>query len=69
MALNEVTENRIRDLQHLCATNNGKQGVYFTVWDAAEKIELDLPSRNTKINITNELLTTLEKEHIAFKLN
>ena len=69
LALNEVTENRIRDLQHLCATNSGKQGVYFTVWDAAEKIELDLPSRNTKINITNELLTTLEKEHIAFKLN
>lgn len=69
LALEEVTENKIKDLQHLCITNGGKQSVHFTVWNAKEKIELDLPSRNTKIKITNELLTTLDKEKIAFKLN
>jgi len=69
LALNEVTETKIKDLQHLCVTNSGKQNVYFTIWNAKEKIELDLPSRNTKVKITNELLNTLEKEQIAFKLN
>ncbi len=67
--LEEVTEDRIRNLQHLCVTNAGKQNVHFTIWDAKEKIELNLPSRNTKVKITNELLTTLDKEHILFKLN
>jgi len=69
LALNEVTEDKIRDLQHLCVTNGGSQSVHFTVWNAKEKIELNLLSRNTKVKITNELLTTLEKEQIAFKLN
>ncbi len=69
LSLDEVTEDKIRGLQHLCVTNGGKQNVHFTIWDAKEKIELNLPSRNTKVKITNELLTTLEKEQIAFKLN
>ena len=69
LALEEVNEDTIRNLQHLCATNAGKQSVHFTIWNRKEKIELNLPSRNTKVNITNELLSALEKENIAFKLN
>ena len=67
--LNEINEDTIRNLQHLCATNAGKQSVHFTIWNRKEKIELNLPSRNTKVNITNELLSALEKENIGFKLN
>jgi len=65
----EVTENRINNLQQLLATNPGKQSLYFTIWDKKEKIELNLPSRTPKIKITNELLTKLEKEQVTFKLN
>jgi len=43
--------------------------LHFTIWDAKEKIEVSLPSRNTKIKISNELLTTLETQQINFKLN
>jgi len=68
--LNQVTENRVKDLQHIFTTNvSGKQNVHFTIWDEKEKIELNLPSRNTKIKVTNELLSTLEKEQVTFKLN
>ena len=67
--LDEINEDTIRNLQHLCATNAGKQSVHFTIWNRKEKIELNLPSRNTKVNITNELLSALEKENIGFKLN
>jgi DNA polymerase-3 subunit alpha len=65
----EVTENRIKDLQHLFVTNGGKHNVHFTIWDGKEKIELNLPSRNTKVKVSNELLSTLDKENISYKLN
>ncbi|WP_064965888.1 DNA polymerase III subunit alpha [Tenacibaculum ovolyticum] len=69
MSLKEVSENRIKDLQHLFATNRGSQGLHFTIWDTEEKIELSLPSRNTKIKISNEFLKTLDEQHINYKLN
>ncbi|MFT5762232.1 MAG: DNA polymerase-3 subunit alpha, partial [Polaribacter sp.] len=64
-----VTENNINNLQQLLQTNPGNQSLYFTIWDEKEKIELNLPSRIPKIKITNELLLTLEKEQVSFKLN
>jgi len=67
--LKEVTEKKIAQLQILLVNNGGKQQLDFTIWDGSEKIELNLPSRNTKIKITNELLSNLEKEQIEFKLN
>ena len=67
--VNEVTESNVKNLQHLFITNQGKQQLAFTVWDGSEKIELNVISRNTKVKITNELLSTLEKEQIVFKLN
>ena len=68
--IHEVTENRVKELQHIFTINSaGKQNVHFTIWDEKEQIELNLPSRNTKIKVTNELLKNLEKEQVAFKLN
>ena len=69
MHLQEIKENRIKDLQHLFATNKGSQNLHFTIWDADEKIELNLPSRNTKIKISNEFLKSLDEQHINYKLN
>ena len=67
--LNEITENTILNLETILKNNPGKQSLHFTVWDAKEKIEVSLPSRNTKIKVTNELLATLETQQINFKLN
>ena len=69
MPLQDVKENRIKDLQHLFATNRGTQNLHFTIWDTEEKIELNLPSRNTKIKISNEFLKLLDEQHINYKLN
>jgi DNA polymerase-3 subunit alpha len=69
LPLNQVKENTILNLETILKNNPGKQSLNFTVWDAKEKVEIELPSRNTKINITNEFLETLEKQQIAFKLN
>ena len=65
----QITENTIKDLQHLFTTNGGKKSVHFTIWDAKEKIELNTPSRNIKVTINNELIEALEKKQIDYKLN
>ena len=67
--LNEIKENTILNLETILKNNPGKQSLNFTVWDAKEKIKVNLPSRNTKINVSNELLATLESQQIDFKLN
>mgnify|MGYP000618455301 FL=1 len=67
--LQEVTANTILNLETILKNTPGKQGLNFTVWDEKEKIEVSLPSRNTKIHITNELLATLENQQIKYKLN
>ncbi|SEE14700.1 DNA polymerase III, alpha subunit [Tenacibaculum sp. MAR_2010_89] len=69
MPLDKVKEDIIKDLQHLFATNKGSQGLNFTIWDADEKIELNLPSRTTKIKISNEFLKALDEQFINYKLN
>ena len=67
--LNQIKEDTIKNLEHLFVTNKGKKSLHFTIWDAEEKIELNLPSRNTKIDITTEFLKTLDEQHINYKLN
>ncbi len=67
--LKNITKNTIKDLEHTFVASKGKQSLHFTIWDAEEKIELNAPSRNTKINITNELLDDLESQQIDYKLN
>jgi DNA polymerase-3 subunit alpha len=69
MPLHEVNEKNILNLQSILQNTMGKQSLHFTIWDAKEKIEVNLPSRNTKVKITNELLATLESQQINFKLN
>jgi len=67
--VNEVNEENILNLESILKNNAGKQSLRFTIWDAQEKIEVNLPSRNTKIKVSNELLSTLEKQQINYKLN
>ena len=67
--LQEITANTILNLETILKNNPGKQNLHFTVWDAKEKIEVSLPSRNTKVHVSNELLATLKNQQINFKLN
>ncbi|MGG6229310.1 DNA polymerase III subunit alpha [Tenacibaculum sp. SDUM215027] len=67
--LKEVKENTIKELQHLFAINKGSHSLYFTIWDAEEKIELSLPSRTTKIKVSSEFLKALDEQFINYKLN
>jgi len=69
LPLKDVKDNTIKNLQHLFATNSGSHNIRFLVYDVEEKLEVDLPSRTSKVQITNEFLTELDKQDIAYKLN
>lgn len=69
ISVDAINEKTILDLESILKNNLGKQSLKFTIWDAKEKIEVNLPSRNTKVKISNELLSILEKQQINFKLN
>ena len=67
----EVTEKHINHLYGVLKDYEiaGKQRLEFTLRDAKEKIELTLPSRELKVNVSSELLERLDKENIRFKIN
>ncbi|CAI8398938.1 MAG: Uncharacterised protein [Flavobacterium sp. SCGC AAA160-P02] len=67
--IGEINNKSIENVARLCKQNKGKQSLRFAIYDLDDKIELNVPSRNTKIKITSDLLKTLEKEQINFKLN
>ena len=69
LALKDVKEDFIKDFQHLCVLNSGSHSLRFVIYDVEEKLEIDIPSRTTKINITSEFLAKLDEEHINYKLN
>ena len=69
ISVDAINEKTILDLESILKNNLGKQSLKFTIWDAKEKIEVNLPSRNTKVKISNKLLSILEKQQINFKLN
>ena len=69
LPVDAINEETILNLESILKNSNGKQSLRFTIWDAKEKVEMTLPSRNTKVNVSNELLATLQSQQIDYKLN
>ena len=69
ISAHDINEENILNLESILKNNIGRQSLNFTIWDAQEKIEVNLPSRNTKIKVSSELLATLEQQQIDYKLN
>ena len=67
--IEDIHEKSIHNFNTLFNEHKGKQSLKFVIYDVQEEIELEVPSRNTKIKISSELLKTLEDQHINFKLN
>ncbi|HLN73257.1 MAG TPA: DNA polymerase III subunit alpha [Prolixibacteraceae bacterium] len=68
--LTVINNEMIADLERLTKKNTGKSLLKFAVFDPETKQVVNLFSRNTRIEITNELLAYFEKnEDLAFKIN
>ena len=72
LRLHEVTDQRIEQLEMLLSGYTGqgaKQTVNFNLISDQEKIDIDMPSRKYKLNITTDLFDYLDKEGYEYKLN
>jgi DNA polymerase-3 subunit alpha len=69
LPINQVTESQIGELNQIVKQHAGKKPLSIVVLDAEEKLKLTMPSRSRKVNINNELIETLIKADIQFKLN
>jgi len=65
-----INAQMISELERLTKKSAGKSLLKFDVWDPETKLVVNLFSRSTRIEITNELLAFFEKqEDLAFKIN
>ncbi len=69
LKLNELEEERIRNLKELLSYHSGDRTLNFVVHEKEHKIKLTMPSRKQKVHISNELLTELKHQKLVYKLN
>ncbi|MCF6222568.1 MAG: DNA polymerase III subunit alpha [Flavobacteriaceae bacterium] len=64
-----LNEEKINKIEKVIKNHKGKHNLNFVVFDAKEKLKLEMPSRSTKIEICNELIDALHENDLNFKLN
>ncbi|WP_417363016.1 DNA polymerase III subunit alpha [Galbibacter sp.] len=69
LKLEELEEERIRNLKELISLHSGDRTLNFVVHEEENKIKLTMPSRKQKVQISNELLVELKNQELVYKLN
>ena len=69
MPIKEVVDEKIDFLETLFKENPGKHQLHFTIYEMADKIKVQMPSRTHKIAISANLLNALDKEQVTYRLN
>ncbi|NNM23011.1 MAG: DNA polymerase III subunit alpha, partial [Flavobacteriaceae bacterium] len=69
LSIDELQEKRIKLLKNLFKSHKGDAQLHFTMYDRADKVKLNMPSRKHKVSISKELLEALRDEEVPFKLN
>jgi DNA polymerase-3 subunit alpha len=63
-----IDQLMISDLHALFLANPGTCQIKFTVFDPLDNIEVDLPSKNLKVDLNNELIKGLKTFELEFAL-
>ncbi|RFN59416.1 DNA polymerase III subunit alpha [Marixanthomonas ophiurae] len=69
MPLEDLENDRIDRLKDLFTIHKGEKQLHFLVYEMADKVKLNMPSRTQKIEINKELLDELQQEQVNFRLN
>ena len=69
MPLEDLENDRIDRLKDLFTIHKGEKQLHFLVYEMADKVKLNMPSRTQKIEINKELLDELRQEQVNFRLN
>ena len=67
--IRDLEKDKIAVLYDLIKFHEGNQTLTFVVYDNAEKIKVQMPSRKNKIKISQELLDGLKENDVMYKLN
>ena len=67
--VNDLQEERITTLKDLFRSHRGDAALNFVVYEAEEKVKLHMPSRKQRVDISAELVESLEESQIHYKLN
>ncbi|PCJ95528.1 MAG: DNA polymerase III subunit alpha [Flavobacteriaceae bacterium] len=65
----DLKEDHIHQLKDILRSHDGKHALNFMVYEMEDEIKVDLISRKQKVQITSELLSTLEEQEVLYKLN
>lgn len=69
MEISQLKEETVQQLEDLFNMHKGNQSLNFIVYDLEEKINLQMPSRNQKVKISQELLKEIKEFELDYKLN
>lgn len=70
LPVNSITPGFIEELELFTKEKKGKSLLKFDIWDPETNLMVNMFSRNTRIEITNELLSFFENnEELVFKIN
>jgi hypothetical protein len=58
----------IADLNKLFEENTGNVPVHFTIYDPLDQVEVRMPSKTLKVDLTNELFKDLKEFDLAVKI-
>jgi len=67
--IKEIAEDKIESLKALLQMHPGNQALHFVIYDNADQIKLQMPSRRQKVKVSQELLDALNEKQIYYKLN
>ena len=67
--INDLKEQKVLQIHELLELHPGNHALNFVVYDAEEKVKLNMSSRKQKVKVSQELISELEARHIHYKLN
>ncbi len=67
--IDQLKEEKIHELKDTLISYKGKHPLNFVIYEMKEEIKVNLSSRKQKVEITSELLHTLEEKDVHYKLN
>ena len=65
----ELNDEKIHSIEEIVKEHKGKDHLNFLVYDMEEQLKLHMPSRTSKVKISQELLTLLDNQQLQYKLN
>ena len=65
----ELDDEKIHSIEEIVKQYKGKDHLNFVVYDMEEQLKLHMPSRTSKVKISQELLTLLDTKDLKYILN